>query len=206
MRCDVQRIIKVGGIVAIIMGAISLHAWDCPDCKEVHDDPFCSVTGKDKNGLTPSDYEFAGSLPDGIVVYGTPHGHRSPDGQAVHEVGTGYFLYKLPTSFGSFVYCDGVNNSAYNENGEEYSIVGSIADGNLVFLYTQAPKDLLFTISLNKCTTIFKTQDNRFVYGEPCYQVLSNSKDVYFDGFEYTDSEGNTYERNELKICKDTCD
>jgi hypothetical protein len=203
MKCGVQKIIKVGGIIAIIMGAVSLHAWWCTDCKKAHEDPFCPETCKDKDGLTPSDCQSVGNLPNGVPVHHTPYGVRAPNGQAVQKIGERY-LYELLTSFGSSIYYDGVNN-AYNENDEGYPTVGLTADGNLVFQHADDPQKL-FAIHFNKYTTIVKTKDSRFLYGKPRYQGLSNSKDVYFDGFEYVDLEGNTYERSELKICRDTRD
>jgi hypothetical protein len=204
MQCNVRKIVKVSGIMSVIMGAISLHAWFCKDCQEEHKDPYCPQTYKDQDGNTPSDYPQAGNLPNGVFVFGTPHGPRVQNGQAVHEVGRDYFLYKLPTSFETPIYYDGINN-AYNENGEEYPIIGFTADNNLVFLYkNDSTKSLLFVICLNECRTVIQSQGGCFLYETPRYQSVSDLKDVYYNGFEYVDLEGNTYEKNELKICRDT--
>ncbi|MDR0646878.1 MAG: hypothetical protein LBF43_00375 [Puniceicoccales bacterium] len=189
--------------MAVIMGAISLNAWWCPDCQEKHDDLFCPQTHKDKNGFAPSECQQVGALPDGVFVHDTPYGLRTPNGQVVHQVGEGHFLYKLSTSFETPIYYDGINN-AYNENGEAYAVVGTTVDSNLVFLYENKPiKPLLFTVCANKCRTIIQTKDNHFAYAEPRYQTVENPTDVYFTGFEYVDLEGNAYERHDLKTCED---
>jgi hypothetical protein len=200
MKCDVQKIVKVGGIMAIIMGAISLHAWQCSHCQKEHVDPFCPQTCQDKDGFTPSDYQHVGSLPDGVFVYCTPYGFRSPNGRAICQIREGYFLYELPTSFGFPIYYDGKNNT-YNDRGEAYSIAGLTADSNLVFSYTDKTQKLLwFAVCSNQCIPL--TQINGcFLYAEPHYQSSSNpNMDVYWDGYEFVDSAGNIYERRRRDI------
>ncbi|MDR2769790.1 MAG: hypothetical protein LBB19_04575 [Puniceicoccales bacterium] len=200
MKCDVQKIIKAGGIMAIIIGAaISLHAWWCTDCQEEHDDPFCPTTRKDKDGFAPSDYPYLGVIADNASVHDTPYGLKTQEGRAIRQVREGYFLYELPTSFGTLIYYDGRN--AYNEAGEKYPTApGHTADGNLVF---EGPP--LFTVYLNKYTPIIQTKDGRYVHEKPRhrYQNVAYSKDVYFNGVEHVDYEGNTYKERDLKIPND---
>ncbi|MDR2396279.1 MAG: hypothetical protein LBD69_00215 [Puniceicoccales bacterium] len=191
MKCGVQKIVKISSIMAIIIGAISLHAWWCQDCQEEHDDPFCPTTRKDKDGFTPSDYPYLGAIADNASVHDTPHGLRAQDGRTVQEIKGNYF-YELPTDFEFFVYYDGRN--AYNEDGEKYPTApGYTADGNLVFKGSP-----LFTVCLNKYTPIIQTPDGHYLYEEPCYQSVTNSKNVYFDGVEYVDHENNTYREKDL--------
>lgn len=203
MKCGTQKIVKVSSIMAIIMGAISLHAWQCPDCQKAHENPFCPQTYKDKDGLTPSDYPYAGAIADNASVHDTPYGLRAQDGRAVQKVEE-HYLYELPTGLGSFVYYDGTNG-VYDNKGMHHPLAGLTTDGNLVYRHMDAEPAVFFTICSKNYKSLVKAKNGCFLYSLR-YLSLSTEKEVYFDGFEYVDLEGNTYERNELKIWKNTRD